>query len=174
MERLLVDFTDVIDFNLDDSQEYGLITLRAFPFFDITQKNKTIIKSRGERFTQFDTIQTMIESAQTENVFAYDSLGQIVFLVTKDQVRTLCDATAYIIGLEVFYETKDLQYITSEENATYNLIVRTSKTQDIVYAGKHMSFSDIANIMKVLDDKSDIRITGYNIYKITRSMDSKN
>ena len=48
MERLLVDFTDVIDFNLDDSQEYGLITLRAFPFFDITQKNKTIIKSRGE------------------------------------------------------------------------------------------------------------------------------
>ena len=38
---------------------------------------------------------------------------------------------------------------------------------------KNMSISAIANVMKVLDNKSSIGITGYNIYRIIRSMEVK-
>lgn len=173
MGRILLDFTDIIDFSTDDENQVGLITLRRFEFFDIQQKDKTIVKSRGTKFAQYDTVQEMIDSKVTENVFAYNDLYQIVFAVPTDTVRTFCDAANYVIGLEAFYEMKQLQYITKEDNATYDLIVRTARNGEIVYDGKNMAISEIANVMKILDNKSSLGITGYNIYKIIRSMEVK-
>ena len=173
MGRILLDFTDIIDFKKDEENNVGLITLRRFEFFDIQQKADTIIKSRGTKFTYYETVQAMIEAQAIENAFSYNDLYQIVFAVPTDDVRTFCDAANYVIGLELFYETKDLQYVTKQDNATYDLIVRTARNGEIVYDGKNMSISEIANVMKVLDNKSSLGITGYNIYKIVRSMEVK-
>ena len=173
MARILVDFTDVIDYKTDEENQVGLITLRRFDFFDILQKDKTIIKNRGQEFKQYDTIQEMLDSKETEDVFAYNEFYQIVFVVPIDSVRTFCDAANYVIGLEILYITKPLQYITKDDNATYDLEVRTENNGEIVFDGKNMSISAIANVMKVLDNKSGIGITGYNIYRIIRSMEVK-
>lgn len=173
MGRILADFTDIVNYSLDEANQVGLIVLRKFEFFDVTEKNNTVVKNRGEKFTQYDTVQDMIDSKITENVFSYNDLNQIVFAVPTDFVRTFCDAANYVIGLEIFYKTKHLQYITKDDNATYDLIVRTGKNGEIVYDGKNMSISEIANVMKVLDNKSSLGITGYNIYRIIRSMEVK-
>lgn len=173
MARILVDFTDVIDYKTDEENQVGLITLRRFDFFDILQKDKTIIKNRGQEFKQYDTIQEMLDSKETEDVFAYNEFYQIVFVVPIDSVRTFCDVANYVIGLEILYITKPLQYITKDDNATYDLEVRTENNGEIVFDGKNMSISAIANVMKVLDNKSSIGITGYNIYRIIRSMEVK-
>lgn len=173
MERRLLDFIDIVDFTTDEENQVGLITLRRFDFLDIQKIDKTIIKSRGEKFTKYDSIQEMIDSKETENVFAYNDLYQVVFAVSLDTVRTFCDASSYVIGLEAYYETKHLQYVTKESNATYDLIVRTSRNGELVYDGKNMAISEIANVMKILDNKSSLGITGYNIYKIVRSMEVK-
>lgn len=42
MGRILLDFTDIIDFSTDDENQVGLITLRRFEFFDIQQKIKQL------------------------------------------------------------------------------------------------------------------------------------
>ena len=173
MGRIIADFINIADFSLDETNQVGLITLRRLDFFDILQKAKTVIKNRGTEFKQYDTVQDMIDSKETENVFALNDFYQIVFAVPTEIVRTFCDAANYIIGLEILYPTKPLQYVTNDENATYDLEVRTENGGDIVFDGKNMSISAIANVMKVLDNKSSIGLTGYNIYRIIRSMEVK-
>ena len=173
MRRVLIDYTDILEITTDDAQTVGLITLKDFGYFNVIEKEKTIIKSRGVEFTQYATVQEMLDSWETENVYAFNSLNQIVFAVKLENIATFCNAKAYVTGLELIYPMRDVVYTTGEDNATYDLKVTLSTTGEILHLGDNMSFSEVGNVIKILNNKLNINSFGFDIFEITRSMDVK-
>lgn len=178
MKRKLIDYTDILEISKDEENSIGLITLKDLCFLDSTNKNKTIIKCRGTEFTQYESIDSMIAAktaadSTVTDCYAFNELNQIVFAVSLQTIDTFCSAGAYVTGLELTYPLKDLQYTTGDENATYDLKVTLSSNGEILHLGDNMSFNEIGNVIKILDNKLNLNSFGYDIFEITRSLDVK-
>lgn len=173
MRRLLIDYTDIIDIKVDKTHNQGLITLRDFGYLDISKKKDVVIRNRGKEFEQCDSVQNMIDENKIENVYAFNESNQLVFAVKEDIVKTLCDAGAYITGLELLYPMKEVVYTTGEDNATYDLVVKLSSTGEVLHVADNMSFAEIGNVMKILDNKLSLNSFGFDIFEIQRSLDAK-
>lgn len=173
MRRLLIDYTDILETTVDKSHNVGLITLKDLSYFNVIEKEKTTIKSRGKKFIQHSTVEEMLDSGETEDTYAFNNLNQIVFAVTVDNIKTFCDAKAYVTGLELIYPMRDVVYTTADDNATFDLKVKLSSTGEILHFGDNMSFSDIGNVMKILNNKLNLNSFGFDIFEINRSLDIK-
>lgn len=178
MKRKLIDYTDILKIEKDTENNIGLIILRDLCFLDNVKKQDTIIKCRGTEFTQYETLDEMKEAmAGKESVitdcYAFNELNQIVFAVSIDKVETFCHAGAYVTGLELIYPLKELQYTTGQDNATYDLKVTLSSNGEILHLGNNMSFNEIGNVIKILDNKLNLNSFGYDIFEIRRSLDIK-
>lgn len=173
MRRLLIDYTDILEISTDNSHNVGLITLKDLCFFDVTEKTKTIIKNRGKEFKQYATVSEMLDGGETADVYAFNELNEIVFAVTEENIKTLCDAGAYVTGLELLYPMRELIYTTGNENATYDLKVTLSSNGELIHLGNNMSFNEIGNVIKILDNKINLNSFGFDVFEITRSLDIK-
>lgn len=175
MKRQLIDYTDILDIKTDIDNNIGLITLRDLYFLDTTNKKDTIIKARGVELTQYDSLQDIIgdSTIELENIYFFNELNQIVFVVPVEKVQTFCDAKNYVTGLELIYPMKEVKYTTGEDNATYDLKVTLSSNGEIIHVGNNMSFSEVGNIIKILDNKINLNSFGYDTYEIKRSLDTK-
>lgn len=178
MRRRLIDYTDILKVEKDEENSIGLITLRDLCFLDSTRKKETIIKCRGEEFTQYSTLEELKEAmTDTESVitncYTFNEFNQIVFVVPIQQTETFCHAKAYVTGLELIYPLRDLQYTTGDDNATYDLKVTLSSSGEILHVGDNMSFNEIGNVIKILDKKLSLNSFGYDIFEIRRSLDIK-
>ncbi len=178
MKRKLIDYTDILEIKEDKDNNVGLIILKDLCFLDLTKKKDTVIKSRGTELTQYATLDEVIEAmADPESiitdVYTFNELNQIVFVVPIKKIKTFCDASAYVTGLELVYPMKEVQYTTGDGNATFDLKVTRSSNGAILHLGNNMSFSEIGNVIKVLDNKINLNLFGYDIYEIRRSLDSK-
>ena len=75
--------------------------------------------------------------------------------------------------MELIYPLKELQYTTGQDNATYDLKVTLSSNGEILHLGNNMSFNEIGNVIKILDNKLNLNSFGYDIFEIRRSLDIK-
>ncbi len=175
MKRKLIDYTDILDIKEDKDNNIGLITLRDLYFLDVANKGNTVIKNRGTELVQYKSLQDIINDSTIEldNIYTFNELNQIVFVVPVEQIQTFCSARDYVTGLELVYPMKEVKYTTGDDNATYDLKVTLSSNGEILHVGDNMSFSEICNVIKILDNKINLNSFGYDIYEIKRSLDIK-
>ena len=173
MRRLLIDYTDILELDKDVSHGVGLIILKEMNYLDIAQKDKVIIKSRGTELKQHLTVKSMLDSGETKDTYAFNESNQVVFAVPLDTIKTFCSAGAYVTGLEMLYPMKEITYQTSEDNATYDLTAKLSSSGEILHMGDNMSFSEIGNVIKILDNKINLNTFGFDIFEIQRSLEIK-